>query len=125
MGIGREFMLPFRRSNRITKNNFLLGEGVAYSEDGCTMFVPIRQPEEPIAAQNSKLELQPNVQFRLSSSYRLLVDVNPKLYEYGQVQFPRVIEPGEEKELKVHVKFSKECNLGQFDYLVRLYLVGE
>ena len=56
--------------------------------------------------------------------YRAIIDVNPELYHYGQVNCVSIIEPKSGVQPQVHIKLSRNLDLDNIDYLYRIYCAG-
>jgi len=105
-------------------------DDVAYSKDYIAMLVPLGEAynvstEEIVSVgkANSRLKLIPKLSIA-PKKYRIQVEPNPLLYEVADVFHEKIIEPDSDSQPYIYVKFRREFDLSQLDYLVRLYLVS-
>jgi hypothetical protein len=53
-----------------------------------------------------------------------VIEVNPRLYDIGSVDYQRVFEERGEQEIKIYLTTRKKVDLGDYDWLVRIYAAG-
>ena len=55
--------------------------------------------------------------------YESMVEVHPALYAMGDVQIPRIGEPGEDLPLVIRLRAYGTCKPAELPWLVRVYLL--
>ena len=58
-----------------------------------------------------------------TSKYESMVEVHPALYAMGDVQIPRIGEPGEDLPLVIRLRAYGPCKPAELPWLVRVYLL--
>lgn len=106
------------------------GKPISYSNDYTCMYVGIdttnlEDEEGNISLTKGKsVKLIPAVSVDPKRGYKVLVDINPALYEYGDVSCVRIIEGESGDQATVYIKLRKALDVTQLQYLVRLYAAG-
>lgn len=75
-------------------------------------------------AKGKRIVLVPAATVQPKSGFKVLVDVNPALYQYGSVNCVSIIEPELGEQPLVYITLRKKLNLEDLEYLVRLYVAG-
>lgn len=123
--------LNWARGNRLSKYGGIseFTEDMKYSNDYIALYMPLGEcyipSKESIVTEvksGTRAILLPKVPVSPANRYRIAVVANPELYEYAQVHYEALIEPG--GKLRLYAKFHKDMNVHELDYLARLYLIG-
>lgn len=130
-------LLNWIRGNRLTNHagvepapGFDLTRDMTYSTDYLCLKVPLfeayEMKEETLVKEakvNQRLKLIPAVRVN-PRTYRILVDVNPKLHAYADVLHTSIVEPGSGDQPTIYARFRKPVDLTEFEYLIRMYLLA-
>ena len=119
--IGMDVFPKINTGNRTTKMG--LEGDFTYTKDYMGILAPA-QPAEEELTKGKKVVLKPTVTVNPKSGFKILVDVNPKLYEYGSVNCVSIIEPELGEQPEVFINLRKKLDLDDLDYLVRIYVAG-
>ena len=119
--IGMDVFPKINTGNRTTKMG--LEGDFTYTKDYMGILVPAQATEEELT-KGKKVVLKPTVTVNPKSGFKILVDVNPKLYEYGSVNCVSIIEPELGEQPEVFINLRKKLDLDDLDYLVRIYVAG-
>ena len=116
--IGMDVFPKINTGNRTTKMG--LEGDFTYTKDYMGILVPAQATEEELT-KGKKVVLKPTVTVSPKSGFKILVDVNPKLYEYGNVNCVSIIEPelGEQPEVLSTEKFVKKSKWEWDDKLLK------
>lgn len=57
------------------------------------------------------------------SKYQVLVECNPALHAIASVGHARIIEPGDNIPLELHISANKTVDVSALDWVVRLYML--
>lgn len=77
--------------------------------------------EEDVIKSGSKAKIL--VDHVNPNRYHVMVEANPALYEFADVQYPRILEPGDELALILYIKAHKNLDLTSLEYFVRMYVI--
>ncbi len=124
-----EVYLKINRGNRWQKLG--LKKPLKYDKDYSAIFVPaegIVTKDEVVlqttANKGKNVVIVGNQVITPRENYKAIIDVNPALYHYGQVNCVRVIDPGTGYQPQVVIKLNRNLDLNDLDYLYRLYCAG-
>jgi hypothetical protein len=115
-----------------TKEDVAAG-GVFFSQDGCCLYV--RKGEvEPVVRGTGKATtnigyrikgiLQPELKHTTLLHYRLLVEINPKLFLMGTCSYQHIVEPGDDDPLTLRL-IGNDIDAGEIDkldYIFKVYM---
>ena len=122
-----ESFLRWHHSLRMTKHRIKSDQEISKSPSGAALLIKAKEiisDEEEItltANRNSKIQIVPDVTYKLVGDSQLMIDINPELFNYGSVNCVRYIDSSCPSPI-VYVKLHKNIDITDLDYLIKLYL---